>query len=131
LQSKIHSFAKKNFPAIFYFYFVNWNFGGKKFTLQKSEFTLQRRFSFWKRKIFPSKGKKFGGKNLLGFSNLILIFKINFPDCSADLNANIEMLENVLEPNEREAINLSDSQGSDDVEIPNLEPDGEMLNLLD
>ncbi len=71
------------------------------------------------------------GKNLLGFSNLIQIFKINFPDCSADLNANIEMLENVLEPNEREAINLSDSQGSDDVEIPNLEPDGEMLNLLD
>jgi hypothetical protein len=46
------SFAKKNslsckvnfFPQNFLLYFEKGNFGGKKLTLQKTEFTLQRSF---------------------------------------------------------------------------------------
>jgi hypothetical protein len=41
LQSKIHSFAKLTFSRQNYLlYFGKGNFGGKKFNLQKSEFTL-------------------------------------------------------------------------------------------
>jgi hypothetical protein len=44
LQSRIHSFAKYFSRQIFLLYFGKGKFGGKKFTLQKSEFYFAKEF---------------------------------------------------------------------------------------
>lgn len=54
---------------------------------------------------------------------MIQILILSLPDQPDDLNSNIVMLEHLLEPDRSEAVTLSDAQVSDDIEIPDLDPE--------